>query len=72
MIVDIQKKLSELGYYAIQAYDSLKIIILKNAGIEYIPDNIYDPAIVVKNSIINALSVASTVLTSKAVITLPK
>ena len=34
--------------------------------------NIFDPAIVVKNSITNALSVAGTVLTAKAVVTLPK
>lgn len=34
--------------------------------------DIYDPATVVKNSIINAISVAGTVLTAKAVITKPK
>lgn len=34
--------------------------------------DIYDPATVVKNAITNALSVASTVLTSKVVITKPK
>lgn len=33
---------------------------------------VYDPAIVVKNSFINALSVASTILTTKFVITKPK
>lgn len=35
-------------------------------------DLVHDPAIVVKNSVTNALSVASTILTAKAVITLPK
>lgn len=34
--------------------------------------NIFDPAIVVKNSITNALSVAGTVLTAKAAIMIPK
>lgn len=46
--------------------------ILENGNIDSIPDNIFDPAIVVKNSITNALSVAGTVLTAKAAITLPK
>lgn len=45
--------------------------IIKNAG-EMSFEGIYDPAIVVKNSITNALSVAGTVLTAKAAIILPK
>ncbi len=35
-------------------------------------EDIYDPAVVVKNAITNALSVASTVLTAKVVVTLKK
>jgi chaperonin GroEL len=44
--------------------------IIENAGT--IATNIFDPAIVVKNSLTNALSVASTILTTNNVITLKK
>ena len=50
-------------------------LILENMGITDIESlsgkfvNIYDPAIVVKNSITNAISVAGSVLTAKAIIT---
>lgn len=51
------------------------IQIAKNMGLEKpadLPQNIFDPAIVVKNAIINALSVASTILTTQVVITQKK
>ena len=47
-------------------------LILKNSDIQFIPKDILDSAIVVKNAITNALSVASIVLTTASVITLKR
>lgn len=46
-------------------------LILKNSGIESIPSNVKDPAVVVKTAITNALSIASTILTVENIILKP-